>query len=96
MPNTHARELHMTHFRRWLMWPRPAATETSIPLVLLAQTSLLSCLAVKVRWGAVAMTFLAAVSAAYGPVVPENVWWAVVAGTVADQSMFSYQRFRRR
>ncbi|MGW0710530.1 hypothetical protein ACWD4G_32010 [Streptomyces sp. NPDC002643] len=86
----------MTQLRRWLVWPRPAATETSIPLVLLPQTNLLSCLVVKVRWGSVAMTLLATVSAVYGPVVPEQVWWALVAGAVTDRSVFSYQRFRRR
>ncbi|MFF4509262.1 hypothetical protein [Streptomyces sp. NPDC001401] len=86
----------MTHVRRLLVSLRPAATENSIPLVLLAQTHLLSCLAVKVRWGAAAMSSLAAVSAACGPVVPEKVWWGVVAGAITDGSVFSYQRFRRR
>ncbi|MEW2252321.1 hypothetical protein ACFW6K_22315 [Streptomyces sp. NPDC058733] len=86
----------MIHVRRLLSQLLPAPSETSIPLVFMAQTRSLSCLVVKLRWGALATTALAAVTAACGPVVPDNVWWGVLAGAAADGSVFSYQRFRRR
>ncbi|MEU9372006.1 hypothetical protein AB0D71_46895 [Streptomyces avermitilis] len=86
----------MIRVRRLLTRLLPASTETSIPLVFMAQTRSLSCLAVKLHWSAVAMTTLAAVSVVCGPVVPDNVWWGVVAGAIADGSVFSYQRLRRR
>ncbi|MEV0636399.1 hypothetical protein AB0I77_15800 [Streptomyces sp. NPDC050619] len=86
----------MIHIRRLLMKVLPASTENSIPLTLVAQTRSLSCLAVKLHWNAVATTALAVVSVACGPVVPQEVWWGVVAGAVVDGSLVSYQRFRRR
>ncbi|MER7720756.1 hypothetical protein ABTX99_28070 [Streptomyces flaveolus] len=86
----------MIHMRRLLSRLLPASTETSIPLVFMAQTRSLSCLAVKLHWGAVAMTVLGVVTAICGPIVPDNVWWGALAGAVADGSVFSYQRFHRR
>lgn len=86
----------MIHIRRLLTRALPASTETSIPLSLVAQTRSLSCLAVKLHWNAVAMTVLAVVTVVSGPVVPQEVWWGVVAGAVVDGSLVSYQRFRRR
>ncbi|MFI8515590.1 hypothetical protein ACIGHB_31130 [Streptomyces sp. NPDC085460] len=42
------------------------------------------------------MTTLAALTVIHGPVVPDEMWWAVVAGTAIDGSVISYQRYRRR
>ena len=86
----------MIHIRQTLTRLLPASTETSIPLVFTAETRSLSCLAVKLRWSDLAMTTLGTVTAVHGPVVPDHMWWAVVAGTAVDGSVFSYQRFRRR
>jgi hypothetical protein len=85
----------MIHIRQRLTRLLPASTETSIPLVFTVETRVLSLLALKVRWSAIAMTALGAVTVLCGPVVPERMWWAVVAGTAIDRSVFSYQRFRR-
>ena len=86
----------MAHLRRLLERLLPASTEVSFPLNFMNQTRMVSCLAVTVHWSAAAMTLLAVTTAVCGPVVPENVWWGVVAGALADGSVISYQRFRHR
>ncbi|MFE5729957.1 hypothetical protein ACFQ7A_03445 [Streptomyces sp. NPDC056528] len=86
----------MIHFGQRLAKLLPASTETSIPLVFTAETQSLSLLALKLYYSALTTTALVIVTALHGPVVPDHVWWAVVAGTAVDRSVFSYQRFRRR
>ncbi|WP_405988042.1 hypothetical protein [Streptomyces sp. NBC_00986] len=86
----------MVHMRGLLERLLPASPDISVPPLFMAQTRSLSCLAVKVHWSAAATTLLTGVTAAFGPVVPDKVWWGVVAAVIADGSVISYQRFRRR
>ncbi|MEU6405486.1 hypothetical protein [Streptomyces sp. NPDC046985] len=87
----------MSHLKsRLRLLTLPASTENTIPSFTTPQTRVVSFLDLTVRWSAVSTPVLLAITALCGPVIPEKLWWGVIAGTFAERSLVRFQRVRRR
>lgn len=70
--------------------------ETTLPLFLLPQTTLLSVFAVRVTWGSLMLGALVAMVSMETISVPSGALWVLAAACTADQSVLMYQRYCRR
>lgn len=75
---------------------RSTSIETTFPLFLLPQTTLLSVFTVRVTSGSLMLSMLIAMMSVEAIDVPSGALWVLSAACAADRSVLMYQRYCRR